>query len=290
MKLMSFVHNGRASWGVVNGDSVADCGSLYPTLREFITSRDFARRDAVLGGADEAIPLGHVEFRPVIPDPEKIVCLVRNYRDHHDEVIAAGVRVDLAESPPIFLRYARSQVGHGQSIIGPRVSEQLDWEGELAVILGKRGRHIAETDAMCHVAGYSIYNDASVRDYQFHAKQIAAGKNFDGTGAFGPWMITADEVPDPHSLDIETRLNGAVMQSSNTRHMIFRIPRIIEYVSRIFELLPGDVLVTGTPAGVGFSRNPPLFMKHGDIIEVEVAKVGLLHNIVVNERAYTQSG
>lgn len=289
MKLMSFKQGERTTWGVVRGDSVSDCGRLCATLREFIASPDFARRDAVLSGFDGAIPLSRVEFRPVIPDPEKIVCLVRNYLEHHHEVAAAGAQVSLAEHPPIFLRYARSQVAHEQSIIRPSASEQLDWEGELAVILGKAGRHIPEADAMSHVAGYAVYNDASVREYQFHAKQIAAGKNFDGTGAFGPWMITADEVPDPHSLDIETRLNGAVMQSSNTRHMIFRIPRIIEYASRIFELLPGDVLVTGTPAGVGFSRNPPLFMKHGDIVEVEVAKVGLLRNTVVNERAYTQS-
>jgi 2-keto-4-pentenoate hydratase/2-oxohepta-3-ene-1,7-dioic acid hydratase in catechol pathway len=283
MKLMSFAHDGRAAWGVVNGSSVADCTSLYPSLRDFIASPDFIRRDAVLRGKGEAIPLDNVKFRPVIPDPEKIVCLVRNYLDHHREVVGAGVPVDLSEYPPIFLRYARSQVGHEQPIIRPRVSEQLDWEGELAVILGKRGRHVAEADAMGYVAGYSIYNDASVRDYQFHAKQIAAGKNFDGTGAFGPWMITSDEVPEPRDLAIETRLNGTVVQSSNTKYMIFGIPQIIAYVSRIFELIPGDVLVTGTPQGVGFSRKPPLFMKHGDVVEVEVPGVGLLRNPVANE-------
>jgi 2-keto-4-pentenoate hydratase/2-oxohepta-3-ene-1,7-dioic acid hydratase in catechol pathway len=283
MKLMSFSCDGRAAWGVVNGSSVADCSNLYPTLRDFIASPDFIRRDELLRGIRELIALKEVRFRPVIPDPEKIVCLVRNYLDHHREVVGAGVRVDLSEYPPIFLRYARSQVGHEQPIIRPRVSEQLDWEGELAVVLGKRGRHISEADAMRYVAGYSIYNDASVRDYQFHAKQIAAGKNFDGTGAFGPWMITADAINEPRDLAIETRLNGTVVQSSNTKHMIFGIPQIIAYVSRIFELLPGDVLVTGTPQGVGFSRKPPLFMKHGDVVEVEVAGVGLLRNPVANE-------
>lgn len=283
MKLVSFRHGDRAAWGVVVADAVLDLSSVQPSLRHFIASADFARRaDLVTRGAP-TLPLREVRYLPVIPDPDKIVCVVRNYLDHHQEAVSAGLQVTLAEFPPIFLRYARSQVGHGEPIIRPRVSVQLDWEGELAVIIGKRGRHIAEADAMAHVAGYSVYNDASIREFQFHAKQIAAGKNFDGTGAFGPCMVTCDEVMDPDNLTLETRLNGDVMQSSSTRHMIFKIPRLINYASQIFELLPGDVLVTGTPSGVGWSRKPPVFMKAGDVVEVEIEKVGLLRNPIVDE-------
>jgi 2-keto-4-pentenoate hydratase/2-oxohepta-3-ene-1,7-dioic acid hydratase in catechol pathway len=152
------------------------------------------------------------------------------------------------------------------------------------VIIGRGGRHIAERDAMSHVAGYACYNDASIREWQFHASAIAAGKNFVGTGAFGPWMLTADEIPDPDNLDLEVRLNGEVMQKSNTKMLIFKIPTIINYCSTIFDLVPGDVLVTGTPGGVGWSRKPPVFMKHGDVVEVEFEKVGLLRNPVADEK------
>jgi 2-keto-4-pentenoate hydratase/2-oxohepta-3-ene-1,7-dioic acid hydratase in catechol pathway len=163
------------------------------------------------------------------------------------------------------------------------VSEQLDWEGELAVIIGKGGRHIPESDAMSHIAGYACYQDASIREWQFHAQAICAGKNFVGTGPFGPWMVTPDEIPDVNNLDLEVRLNGKVMQKSNTRNLIFKIPTIINYCSTIFDLVPGDVLVTGTPGGVGWSRKPPVFMKHGDVVEVEFERVGLLRNPVVDE-------
>jgi 2-keto-4-pentenoate hydratase/2-oxohepta-3-ene-1,7-dioic acid hydratase in catechol pathway len=283
MKFVSFGHGARESWGVLLGDEVLDLSGVQPTLRDFIASPAFATRDRLADRDGPRVPLRELRYRPVVPDPEKIVCVVRNYLDHHQEAVNAGLQVSLAEYPPIFIRYARSQVGHGEPIIRPRVSEQLDWEGELAVIVGRKGRHIAEGDAMDHVAGYSVYNDASIREYQFHAKQIAAGKNFDGTGGFGPFLVTADEVKNPANLALQTRLNGVVMQSSSTRHMIFSIARIISYASQIFELSPGDVIVTGTPSGVGWSRKPPIFMKHGDVVEVEIENVGLLRNPVVNE-------
>ena len=158
------------------------------------------------------------------------------------------------------------------------MSESLDWEGELAVIIGEAGRNIAEADAWNHVAGYSCYNDASVREWQFHAKQIASGKNFENTGAFGPWMVTADEIEPGRKLKLETRLNGDVVQSSDTDNMIFSIPQLINYASTIFTLVPGDVIVTGTPAGVGWSKKPPRFMKPGDVVEVEIEAIGLLRN------------
>lgn len=287
MKLASFTVQGRETYGAVQGDMVVDLGrhfaGKYATLADFIGSGDFADRDRIVAGLKADLSLNDVTLLPVIPRPEKIVCMVRNYMDHHQEVLAAGMHRELSEFPPIFLRVWRSQVAHGQPIIRPKVSEQLDWEGEMALIIGKAGRHIKQEDAYKHIAGYSCYNDASIREWQFHAKQIAAGKNFEGTGAFGPWMVTADEIPEPENLKLELRLNGKTEQSSNTSNLIFKIPTIINYCSTIFELVPGDVIVTGTPAGVGWSRKPPHFMKHGDTVEVEIETIGVLRNPVVNE-------
>jgi 2-keto-4-pentenoate hydratase/2-oxohepta-3-ene-1,7-dioic acid hydratase in catechol pathway len=198
--------------------------------------------------------------------------------DHHQEVLAAGLHRELSEQPPIFLRVWRSQCGHNQPIVRPDVSDQLDWEAELAVIIGKPGRNIPEDKAFEHVAGYSCYNDGSIRDWQFHAKQIASGKNFESTGGFGPWMVTADEIEPNRQLKLELRLNGEVMQSSHTGHLIFSIAKLINYSSTIFTLSPGDVIVTGTPAGVGWSRKPPRFMKPGDVCEVEIEAIGTLIN------------
>lgn len=283
MRLLSYRHAGRDTWGVVLGDGVADLAtrSGHATLAAFIGSADWPRRDSLVAGLQAEVPLAAIEYLPVIPQPEKIVCAVRNYMDHHQEVLAAGMHRELSEQPPIFLRVWRSQVGHGQPVVRPRVSESLDWEGELAVIIGKAGRDISEASAYEHVAGYSIYNDVSVREWQFHAKQIASGKNFEGTGPFGPWMVTADEIAPGHALKLETRLNGEVMQSSHTGHMIFSIQKLIAYASTIFTLVPGDVLITGTPAGVGWSRKPPRFMKPGDTVEVEIEGIGVLSNPVV---------
>ncbi len=283
MKLMSYRHGGNEHWGAVVGDGVVALGSRtgHATLAAFIGSEDFARRDALVAGLAADARLADVIFLPVIPQPEKIVCAVRNYMDHHQEVLAAGMQRELSEQPPIFLRVWRSQCAHQAPIVRPRVSESLDWEGELAVIIGKPGRDIAEADAWNHVAGYSCYNDASVREWQFHAKQIASGKNFESTGAFGPWMVTADEIEPGRQLKLETRLNGKLVQSSHTGHMIFSVPRLIAYASTIFTLVPGDVIATGTPAGVGWSKKPPQFMKPGDTVEVEIEAVGLLRNPIV---------
>lgn len=289
MRLLSFLHEGREGWGAVIGEG-AGAGVLplaartgHATLADFIGSADFARRDALLAGAKAEMPLATLTLLPVIPRAEKIVCAVRNYMDHHQEVLAAGMQRELSEQPPIFLRVWRSQVAHGQPIVRPKVSESLDWEGELAVIIGKPGRDISESRAWDHVAGYSVYNDASVREWQFHAKQIASGKNFEGTGAFGPWMVTADQIEPGRALKLQTRLNGETVQDSHTGHMIFSTPKLIAYASTIFTLVPGDVIVTGTPAGVGWSRKPPRFMKPGDVVEVEIEGVGTLRNPVVQQ-------
>lgn len=181
------------------------------------------------------------------------------------------------------MRFATSQTAHGKGIPLPPESTQLDFEGEIAVVIGKGGRRIGKANAWEHVAGYAPYNDASIRDWQYHTTQWTAGKNFDGTGAFGPWMVTRDEIADGQRLELVTRLNGEEMQRGNTDQLIFSIPTLINYASTIVTLEPGDVIVTGTPSGVGVKREPQLFMKAGDRIEVEVSGVGRLENRVVKE-------
>lgn len=285
MKLLSFILNGRATWGAVIGsDDVVDLGKAMPqyaNLAQYIGSGAYLEAAQHVAGKTPDAKLAQITFLPVIPEPEKIVCAVRNYMDHHQEVLAAGMHRELSEEPPIFLRVWRSQVAHNGPIICPKVSSTLDWEGELAVIIGKPGRFISEEKAFEHVAGYSCYNDGSIREWQFHAKQIASGKNFESTGGFGPWMVTADEIAPNQNLKLVTRLNGEVVQSSHTGNMIFSIAKLISYASTIFTLVPGDVIATGTPAGVGWSRKPQWFMKPGDVCEVEIEHIGTLVNPIV---------
>ncbi|WP_374663921.1 fumarylacetoacetate hydrolase family protein [Ramlibacter sp.] len=284
MRLLSYLHNGQEAWGAAVGDRAVNLSRAfpqYPTLADYIGSGAYLQAAEHVKGQPDDGALATLHFLPVIPRPEKIVCAVRNYMDHHKEVLAAGMQRELSEQPPIFLRVWRSQTAHNQPIVNPKVSDSLDWEGELAVIIGKAGRNIPKERAYEHVAGYSCYNDASVREWQFHAKQIASGKNFEQTGGFGPWMVTADEIEPGRHLKLEVRLNGKVEQSSHTGHMIFDIPTLINYASTIFTLVPGDVIATGTPAGVGWSRKPPLIMRAGDVVEVEIEAIGTLRNPVV---------
>jgi len=284
MKLLSFEHAGRASWGAVIGDRIADFGRAfpqYPTLQSYLAAGRVGQVQADAATVPADVPLAAIRYLPVITQPEKIVCAIRNYHDHHREVVAAGLDRELSEFPPIFLRVWRSQVAHDQPIVRPHCSNSLDWEGELAVIIGREGRHIPAAQAHEHIAGYSIYNDASIREWQFHAKAIAAGKNFESTGAFGPWMVTADEIAPDRALSLVTRLNGEQMQRTTTDDMIFSVARQIEYASTIFTLVPGDVIVTGTPGGVGWSKKPPRFMVPGDVVEVEIEDIGVLRNPVV---------
>jgi 2-keto-4-pentenoate hydratase/2-oxohepta-3-ene-1,7-dioic acid hydratase in catechol pathway len=287
MRFISCLRDGCETWGAAVNDHFIDGRAIlndrYKALEEFVSSSDYTYRETLFQAKESSSPLGVIRYLPVIIRPEKIILVARNYLDHHNEAVAAGLKREVTKYPPIFLRVWRSQVGHETPLIRPKVSQELDWEGELAVIIGKTGRHISEKDALEFVAGYAAYNDASVRDWQFHAQQIAAGKNFAGTGAFGPWMVTPDEIGDPSTLKIETRVNGQVVQSSNTGHLIFGIPRLINYISTIFDLVPGDVIVTGTPSGVGFARKPPRFLVPGDIVEVEVEKIGILRNPVKDE-------
>ncbi len=284
MKLLSYLHEGRECYGAAVGDSVVNLSRARPkepALADYIASGAYLQASDHVKGQPVDGKLADIHYLPVIPRPEKIVCAVRNYMDHHQEVVAAGMQRELSEKPPIFLRVWRSQTAHNQPIVNPSVSDSMDWEGELAVIIGKPGRNIALDKAYEHVAGYACYNDASVREWQFHAKQIASGKNFEATGGFGPWMVTADEIAPGRQLKLETRLNGVVEQSSHTGHMIFDIPTLINYASTIFTLVPGDVIATGTPAGVGWSRKPPKVMRDGDVVEVEIEGIGTLRNPVV---------
>ena len=229
--------------------------------------------------AGETVDMATLTFLPPVVRPSKIICLGLNYRDHAEE---SGLGIP--EFPVLFARFASSLIGHGAPIVLPKVSSQLDWEAELVVVLAKGGKHIAEADALGHVAAYSVLNDASIRDYQMRTPQWTAGKNFDDTGAFGPWLVTPDELPaGAAGLKIECRVNGQVMQSSNTANLIFDVARTIAILSGFMTLEAGDVLVMGTPGGVGVARNPQVWMKAGDVCEVEIEQIGLLSNPIVAE-------
>ena len=283
MKLVSFVAgNRRLGYGAVKDGGVVDLsrrfGERAPTLRTLLAAGALAEAERIARDSGPDFALEGLELAPVIPDPDKIICVGLNYRDH---VAETGKTV--TEKPALFARFAGSQVGHLQPLVKPAISEEFDYEGELAVVIGKGGRHIPAERALEHVAGYSCYNDGSVRDWQRHTSQYLAGKTFAGTGGFGPWLVTADEIPDPSRLTLETRLNGEVVQHTTTDLMITPIPEQIAYMSTILPLLPGDVIVSGTPGGVGVKRNPPLFMRPGDVAEVEISGVGVLRNPVIAE-------
>ena len=226
-----------------------------------------------------AIDLAHITYLPPFENSGKIICIGLNYVDHSLE---SGFAVPTY--PAIFSRFASSMIGHGAPIVRPKVSMQLDYEGELVAVIGKAGRHIAKADALSHVAGYSICNDASVRDYQFKSAQWTIGKNFDNTGPFGPVFVTADALPPGAAgLQLQTRLNGVVVQSASTSSLIFDVATLVSLLSEAVCLLPGDIIVTGTPSGVGLARKPPLWMKHGDVCEVEIEGIGTLTNPIHDE-------
>jgi 2-keto-4-pentenoate hydratase/2-oxohepta-3-ene-1,7-dioic acid hydratase in catechol pathway len=281
MKFASFKFNGATSWGLVDGSEVADLGAAlrerFPDLKSAIAAGGLAEAAKAAGKAARH-PLAKITWLPVIPNPDKILCIGLNYENHRKETGREEV-----ENPTVFGRFANSQTGHLANIIRPKVSTHLDYEGELALIVSKPGRYISRKDAWGHIAGYACYNEGSVRDYQRHTSQFTPGKNFPNTGAFGPWMVTPDEAGDLGPLRLQTRLNGEVMQDTTISQMIFDIPRQIEYCSAFTRLEPGDVIVTGTPGGVGSRRTPPVWMKSGDVVEVEIDRIGLLRNGVADE-------
>lgn len=281
MKFASFEVNGAESWGLIDGEQAVDLGALlrdrFPDLKSAIAAGTLTEL-ASLAGKAARYPVASIIWLPVIPNPDKILCIGLNYENHRLETGRSEV-----ENPTVFGRFANSQTGHLANIIRPRVSKDLDFEGELAVIIGKPGRYIARKDAWNHIAGYACYNEGSVRDFQRHTHQFTPGKNFPQTGAFGPWMVTPDEAGDLTPLRLQTRLNGQVVQEATISQMIFDIPRQIEYCSSFTRLEPADVIVTGTPGGVGSRRTPPLWMKPGDIVEVEIDRIGLLRNGIADE-------
>lgn len=283
MKLASFAISGAPTWGVIDGDNAIDVGAVlhgkYPDLKSVIAADAWgAVKDAVAQAKRH--PLSAITWLPVIGNPDKILCVGLNYEMHRKET----GRPD-SEHPTIFVRFANSQTGHLANLLRPHTSTQFDYEGELAVIIGKPGRYIKRADAFDHVAGYACYNDATIRDWQRHTSQFTPGKNFPETGPFGPWMVTPDELGGKLAhRRIQTRVNDLVVQDATLGDMIFDIPTIIEYCSGFTRLEPGDVIATGTPGGVGFRREPQLFIKPGDTVHVEIDGVGHLINGVVDEK------
>ncbi|MBM3540882.1 MAG: fumarylacetoacetate hydrolase family protein [Alphaproteobacteria bacterium] len=280
MKLITYRSGGRVSYGAVVDGGVVDLAKRLPqqSLKALLAAGAVGEAKRAIAGQAPDVKLADIVYLPPVPDPDKIICIGLNYDDHRKETGR-----EKTAYPTLFTRFADTQVGHGQAMVKPKSSDKLDYEGELAVIIGKRGRHVPKERALDHVAGYSCYHDGSVRDWQFHTSQFVPGKNFPATGGFGPWMVTADEIPDPTKLTLVTRLNGQEVQRAGTDLMIFPIPELIAYITTFTELAPGDVIPTGTPAGVGSKRTPPLFMKPGDIAEVDISNVGVLKNAIIGE-------
>ena len=280
MKLASYVADGKRCFGVVAGEGVITLnerlGGRYGSLREALAVGALAEIAKHADGAKPDRKLGEIEWLPAIPDPEKILCAGINYRSH-----AAETGRELPKQPSMFIRLANTLTGHEGTMIRPSVSQSFDFEGELAVVIGRGGRHIPVERALDHVAGYTCFVDGSVRDYQ--KISVTSGKNFPATGPLGPWIVTTDEIPDPARLTLSTRLNGTEMQHSGTDMLIHSVPAIIAFCSEFTALSPGDIIATGTPEGVGHRRTPPLWMKAGDVLEVEISGIGVLRTRVVDE-------
>ena len=280
MKLASFSTPAGPTWGVIDGTDAIDIGAVLPaysSIRALLEANAIEAVKPAIATAPRH-KLDSIIWLPVIPNPGKIICVGLNYENHRKETGRTEVG-----NPTIFGRFANSQTGHLAPMIRPKISNDFDYEGELAIVIGAPGRYITRADAMAHIAGYACYNEGSVRDYQRHTHQFTPGKNFPDTGAFGPWMVTPDEMGKIGPQRLHTRLNGMVVQDAPLEQMIFDIPTQIEYCSAFTRLEPGDVIVTGTPGGVGSRREPPLWLKPGDIVEVEIDNVGLLRNPVTQE-------
>ena len=280
MRLVSFqLNDGTQSYGVIEDDVIraADAAltSKYADLRAVLTAGATAE---LAGSTGPVLALTDVTLLSPLPNPDKIICIGLNYMSHIKETGR-----DKPKHPSIFTRYPSSVIGHDVPLVRPKASQDFDYEGELAVIIGKEGRHIAQADAWDHIAGYSCFNDGSIRDYQIHTSQFWPGKSFDDSGSMGPWIVTADDLPDVTEQTLTTRINGNVEQQSKLDDLAISIPEIIAYVSTVTKLLPGDVIATGTPGGVGKFRKPQLYMKPGDVAEVEITGIGILRNGVVDE-------
>ena len=273
MRLVSFESSSQARAGLLDGDNVIDlAGAGFSTVLNAIEHFEMLKPDG------PRHPLSSVKLLAPIPTPRKLICVGLNYLDHAKETGA-----ELPKVPTIFNKFATSVIGPGDNIVLPKVSKQPDYEAELAFVIGRGGRRIQAENWADHVFGYTIVNDISARDYQKATSQWLMGKTFDTFAPMGPWIVTADEVPDPHNLKIQLTLNGRTMQDSNTSELIFKIPELIAFLSSVFTLEPGDIVSTGTPAGVGFSRNPPVYLQPGDETIVTIERLGELRNPVVAE-------
>jgi len=282
MKIVAYEANADAGYGVWRDSGIieldASFKARYPDVRTLLEQQGVSALAAVVEGKTATLKLPGVKLAPPVQNPRKIFCVGLNYKSH----VAETKRPD-ADYPSIFTRFADSLTAHEQPMLMPSgLSRMFDFEGELAVIIGKRGRNIAQADASSHIAGYACFNDGTVRDWQRHSSQWTPGKNFQGTGALGPTLVTADEVGDLSELTLTTRLNGEVMQHASLADFIFPVPLIIEYLSTFTTLNAGDVIATGTPGGVGDRRQPPLYMKPGDAVEVEITRVGTLRNVIAS--------
>ncbi len=278
MRICSFFHDGRSRFGVVDGDGLIDLTDrvAYPDLAAAIAADDLGGLERAAAGSAVDVALSEVRFLPTIPAPGKVVCIGLNYEPHRIEM-----GHDKDPFPTVFVRLNDTLVGHGAALTKPQNSDAFDYEGEIALVIGRPGRHIAEADAMDFVAGYTCFMDASVRDYQ--KQNLIAGKNFPGTGGMGPWFVPAQSMPAAHEIRLETRLNGTVMQTGRLDELTYSIPEIIRYISSWTDLRPGDVISTGTPSGVGTARTPPIYMRPGDSVEVVVSGIGTLRHAVVAE-------
>ena len=281
MRLVSFEHDGRASYGIARDGAIVDAGrrlgERYVDLQAVLAA-DALDELRKLEDAPSDIGFDDVAHQPVIPNAGKILCVGINYMGHIKETGR-----EPPEYPVLFTRFADSFVGHDQAIVRPAVSVDLDYEGELAIVIGKPAWHVKRKDAIDHVAGYTCCNEGSVRDFQFHTIQFTAGKNFYRSGSIGPWLLTTDEQPDPAQLHLQTRINGEVLQDAPVSDLCFGIPELIEYCSIWTPLAPGDIIVTGTPGGVGRVRKPPIWMKPGDTVEIDITGLGTLRNSIVDE-------
>jgi len=282
MKFVSFTHAGRTSYGISQAAGILDIGarfgSVLPTLKAYLEAAALGLAAPLPKASAADFRLDEVKLAPVIPDPGKILCVGLNYEEHRQETGRAK-----SAYPAIFTRFADSLIAHGDAILRPPVSAALDYEGELAVVIGQGGYRIPKEKALASVAGYACFNDATLRDWQRHTHQFTPGKTFPATGPFGPEMVTPDEIEDFPGARIETRLNGQVMQSAELGDMIFPVEEVIAYVSAFTPLKAGDVIAMGTPGGVGFKREPQVFMQPGDSIEVIIAGVGHLANSIADE-------
>jgi 2-keto-4-pentenoate hydratase/2-oxohepta-3-ene-1,7-dioic acid hydratase in catechol pathway len=281
MKLASYAAAGKPLFGAVVGDGVVDLngrlGGRYADLREALAGGALEDMKKAAAGAKPDHKLSEITFLPVIREPKKILCVGINYKSH-----AAEQGHDAPAHPNVFLRFVDTLTSHEGEQVKPKASNNYDFEGELALIIGKPGRAISRADALSHVAGYTCFCDGSARD--FTKFSLAASKNFPRTGPLGPWMVTTDEIPDPSKLVLKTRLNGQEMQKSGTDLLIYDIPTIIEFCSKWTQLDAGDVIATGTPEGIGGKRNPPVWMKGGDLLEVEISGIGTLRSHIVDEK------